>query len=362
MTNIGLIEELSNAFGPSGFEEEVVKIIKNHAKDFNVTVDPMNNVYLALKTNTGKRPLVMLDAHSDEVGFMVQYINSKGLIGFVNIGGWVSTTIPAHKVKIRNHKGELISGVVTSKPPHFMSSAERAGEKVELESLLIDIGATSREEVTDIFEIGVGDPIVPDTIFEYNEKTGIMCGKAFDNRLGCMCVIETLKAIKDMPLNVDVVGCIATQEEVGLRGAKVTVENVKPDLAIVFEGSPADDIYFDKFTSQCALKQGVQIRHFDQSYISNPRFISFAKGIADKKSIKYQSAVRRGGSTNAGPIHLTEKATPVLVLGIPSRYAHTHYCFAAKDDVDSALRLAYEVIANLEKESIGNILNSHLNG
>lgn len=357
MANIELIKELTSAFGPSGFEDDVVEVIKKHATFLNVTVDPMNNVYLSLKSNTGKRPIVMLDAHSDEVGFMVQYINSKGLIGFINIGGWVTSNIPAHKVKIKNHRGELITGIITSKPPHFMTSAERASEKIDIESLLIDIGATSREEVTELFGIQVGDPVVPAVSFEYNEKNRIMCGKAFDNRLGCMCVLETLNAIKDLPLQVDVIGCIATQEEVGMRGAKVTAETVKPDLAIVFEGSPADDIYFDKFTSQCALKQGTQIRHFDQSYISNPRFISYAKTLAEDKGIKYQVAVRRGGSTNAGPIHLTEKATPVLVLGIPSRYVHTHYNYCAEEDIDSTMQLAFEVIENFSENQIQKILN-----
>lgn len=357
MAKIELIKDLSNAFGPSGFEEDVVEVIKKYSKDFNVLTDSMNNVYISLKSNTGNKPVLMLDAHSDEVGFMVQYINSKGLIGFVNLGGWVTTNIPAHKVKIKNYKGELITGIITSKPPHFMTDAERANDKLNPETLYIDVGAISRDEVINDFAIQIGDPIMPYVTFEHNDKNNIICGKAFDNRLGCMCVLETLMALKDeVNLNIDVIGCIASQEEVGMRGASVTSLVAKPDLAIVFEGSPADDLYVDKYIAQCSLKMGTQIRHYDQSYISNPRYITYARKLADEKGIKYQNAVRRRGSTNAGKIHLTNKATPVLVLGIPSRYIHTHYNYCAVEDIDSTVQLAVEVIKNLNDTSLNQII------
>jgi putative aminopeptidase FrvX len=291
------------------------------------------------------------------VGFIVQSINSKGLISFATLGGWVTSNIPAHTVKIKNSKGELITGIITSKPPHFMTDAERASDRPDIDYLYIDVGATSRKEVVEDFGIQVGDPVMPDVTFEYNKKNGILRGKAFDNRLGCACIIETLNALKNKAdLNVDVVGAFAAQEEVGMRGATVTSQVVAPDLAIVFEGSPADDLYFDEFTAQCALKKGVQIRHMDQSYISNTEFIRFAKELADASGIKYQSAVRKRGSTNAGKIHLEGKSVPVLVLGIPSRYVHTHYNFCAEEDIDATVNLAVEVIKNLNEESINRIM------
>ncbi len=357
MASIDIIRDLSNAFGPSGFEDDVVHVIKKYCSGLDVTSDAMHNVFARLKTNTGKKPVLMLDAHTDEVGFMVQYINSKGLIGFTNIGGWVTTNIPAHTVKIKNVEGELITGIITSKPPHFMNDAERASGKLDLHSIYIDVGATSREEVIKDFGIQVGDPVTPDVTFEYNKKNGTLLGKGFDNRLGCTCIIETLNALrnhKDLP--VDVVGAFASQEEVGMRGARVTSQVVAPDFAIVFEGSPADDLYFDEFTAQCVMKKGVQIRHMDQSYISNPEFIRYAKKLANVGNIKHQHAVRRSGSTNAGKIHLAHKAVPVLVLGIPSRYIHTHYNFCAEEDIDAAVSLAVEVIKNLNENSIGRIL------
>lgn len=341
------IEALTNAFGPSGFEEDVVKEIIAMALPFDIEVDAMHNVYMSLKTNTGNRPRVMLDAHHDEVGFMVQSITANGLISIATLGGWVPTNVPAHTVLIKTQKGDFVRGIVASKPPHFMSEKEKAAP-LEIESLLIDVGVTSRDEVTDVFGIQVGDPIAPEVNFSFEEKTGVLFGKAFDNRLGCISVIETMLRLSEGgDPGVDVIGALASQEEVGTRGAYVTSQVVKPDYGIVFEGSPADDLYFDRFTAQCALKSGTQIRHLDSSYVSHRGFIDFAKGIADEKGIKYQSAVRRKGGTNAGRIHMQGKAVPVLVLGVPSRYVHTHYNYSALEDIESTVSLAVEVVRQI---------------
>lgn len=156
-------------------------------------------------------------------------------------------------------------------------------------------------------------------------------------------------------MNVNVVGAFAAQEEVGMRGATVTSQIVKPDLAIVFEGSPSDDFYFGVGQAQGRMKQGVQIRRLDNSYISNIAFIEYAEELAKKHGIKFQEAVRRGGSTNAGKISLTGQAVPVLVLGVPCRYVHSHYNFCAREDLEAATELAACVIRELDEERIHHI-------
>ncbi len=355
MNRIKAIEELSNAFGPSGFEDDVVEVIKRHSTGLDVCVDPMNNVYASLKGNSGNRPVIMLDAHSDEVGFMVQAITPKGLLSFLPLGGWVATNVPAHPVVIRNSRGQLVKGITTSRPPHFMNEAQR-DKKLVLDDIYVDIGATSRHEVVDDFGIEPGDPIVPDVSFYYNQDNGVMLGKAFDNRMGCLCIIEVMKRLIGEKLSIDVVGAFAAQEEVGTRGAEVTARRVKPDLAIVFEGSPADDIYYDEFTAQGCLKKGTQIRHMDRSMVSDPHFIRYAKELARNKGIVYQSAVRAQGGTNAGKIHLSNNGVPTLVLGIPVRYAHTHYGYTANVDIDATVDLAVEVIKSLTDEKVKALL------
>ena len=357
MIDLKILEELSNAFGPSGFEEDVVRVIKKYCSGMAFRNDAMHNVYTemkptALTAGTGdnneiyekpslspdRRPVLMLDAHLDECGFMIQSIMENGLMSIVTLGGFHLTSLPAHSVIVRTADGKMHRGITTSKPVHFLTPEQKADNSLRIEDILIDVGACSREEVLAVYGIRPGDPVVPDVAYEYHEENGICFGKAFDNRLAAR-----------------VVGAFAAQEEVGTRGAVVTAQQVRPDLAIVFEGSPADDPYFQAGIAQGVMRGGVQIRHLDNSYVSNPAFIRYAHEIGEKLGIPCQDAVRRGGSTNAGKISLTGQAVPVLVLGIPSRYVHSHYNFCAKSDIEAAVSMAVEVIRGLNAENMKRI-------
>lgn len=342
---IKLVEALSNAYGAPGFEDDVTRIIRDmFSEEFDSKEDTLRNLYLSNKGDMRdiNKPTLMLDAHSDEVGFIIQAIKENGLLKFLPLGGWIPYNVPASKVKIRNRDGKYISGVVSSKPPHFMSEEERK-KPLSLDQLYIDIGASSKDEVVDIFGIEVGSPVVPNVVFEYIDTNKTMIGKAFDNRLGCGCVIETLKALKDAELDVNVIGAIAVQEEVGLRGSKVTANTIKPDIAIVFEGTPADDGFRLPDEAQSVLKKGPQIRHSDKSMISHPRFVRFARDVAKDNNIPFQDAVRAGGGTNGSSIHLSNQGVPTIVIGVPVRYIHTHYGISTVIDYEHAIKWAIEI-------------------
>lgn len=360
--DIKMFGQITNAFGPSGFEEEAVRTVAGYCRKFELENDSMNNLYARMPGAKEGKPVVQLDAHLDECGFMVQSIRENGSLGILMLGGMVITNLPAHTVWIRTRSGKLVKGIITSKPIHFMNESERANQSLSIESLSVDIGAVSREEVTDVFGVSIGDPMVPDVTFSYDEEYDLCFGKAFDNRAGCACIIDTMNQLYEdrERLAVNVVGAFAAQEEVGMRGATVTSQVVKPDLAIVFEGSPSDDFYFSTAETQGRMRGGVQIRLMDKSYISNPLFIQYAEEVAKKYGIRYQETVRRGGSTNAGKISLTGKAVPVLVLGVPSRYVHTHYNFCAGADLAAAADLAAEVIRGLDIERIQHICRQDL--
>ncbi len=355
--NIEMLGRISDAFGPSGFEEDVVRTAAGYLSRYQVEHDAMHNLYARMPGADEKKPVIQLDAHLDECGFMVQCIHNNGCLGLLMLGGFHLTNIPAHTVRIKTRSGKLVKGIITSKPVHFMNDKERGSQNLDIESIYVDVGATSRKEAEEDFGISIGDPMVPDVSFEYDKEHGICFGKAFDNRAGCACIIDTMDRLFDEKdkLAVNVVGAFAAQEEVGMRGATVTSQIIKPDLAIVFEGSPSDDFFFDAGIAQGRMKGGVQIRRMDNSYISNPVFIEYAMETAKKFGIRYQEAVRRGGSTNAGKISLTGKAVPVLVLGVPSRYVHTHYNFCAKEDLEAATQLAAQVIKGLDSQVIRHI-------
>ena len=241
--DIEMFGKLSDAFGPSGFEEDVIRTIADYCKEFDVENDAMNNLYVRMPgTEQDSRPVIQLDAHLDACGFMVQNIQDNGCLGIIMLGGFHLTSLPAHAVWIRTRSGKMVHGIICAKPVHFMTTAERNSQTLEIEKMYVDVGATSREEVENVFGIHIGDPMMPDVTFEYDAEHEICFGKAFDNRAGCACIVDTMKQLEkeQASLAVNVVGAFAAQEEVGTRGAVVTSQIVKPDLAIVFEGSPSD--------------------------------------------------------------------------------------------------------------------------
>lgn len=354
METLALIETLSNAYGVSGFEDQVVETAMQYVKEEklgDVKRDCNLNVYINTKKNHEDRPVIMLDAHSDEVGFIVQAIKPDGTLCFLPLGGWSPSTVQAHKVKVRNSDGEWISGIVASTPVHFLSS-DQWNKCPGFSDMAIDVGAASRKEVMEVYHIQIGAPVVPDVIFEYNDRTDVMLGKAFDNRLGCAAVLETMKALKEESLQVDLAGVLSSQEEIGERGAFVTRDVVKPDIAICFEGCPADDTFAPEYLIQTAMKKGPMLRHFDRSMITNPRFQRFALEIGKELGIPVQESVRSGGGTNGGPIHMSNGGVPVIVIGVPVRYIHSHHGFACMEDYKNSVRLAAEIIRRLNWDVI----------
>ena len=351
MTELEMIAALSDAFGPSGFEDDVLSVLRANAPEgYSAAEDSLRNLYLQ-RPGEENKTVVMLDAHSDEIGFMVQAIRPDGTLKFLPLGGWTASNIPAHSVRVRSRDGRLIPGITGSKPPHFLSDVER-NSMPDIGGMWIDIGASSIAEAHDEFGIRPGAPVAPDVTFSYDEAHDLMVGKAFDNRLGCAAVLSVLQAIGNEALNVDVVGAIAAQEEVGTRGASVTARRVKPQIAIVFEGAPADDRGTESWMIQTAVHKGPMLRHIDTRMITNPRFQRFALDLAEELGIPVQEAVRSGGSTDGAPIHLSEEGIPCIVIGFPVRYAHTHYGIASLEDFQNGVRLAVEIIRRLNQETI----------
>ena len=213
--DVQMIRDFSNAFGPSGFEEDVISIIRHYINELelgNVKEDSLRNLYIYRKENKGNRPIFMLDAHSDEVGFIIRAIKADGTLQFIQLGGWDKLSLPSSKILVRNANGKYIQGVLASKPRQFMNESEREQFKYDESQLGIEIGATSKEEAIESFHIRIGEPAAPATQFEIN-NLGQMWGKAFDCRIGCVALVETLRRLKNIELPFDVVGVFSGQEE-----------------------------------------------------------------------------------------------------------------------------------------------------
>ena len=350
MNDIELLEKLCNCRGVSGFEDEVLLIAREYLKDIaRFEEDSMRNLYIYPDYNKGNRPSVLLDAHSDEVGFMVQAIKPDGTLRFIPIGGWNEKSLPSSKVQIYTKTG-YISGVIAAMPPHLMT-AEQRNAPVSYDNLVIDIGATSADEAMS-FGVEIGAPVVPLSPFEYDNKHGVMHGKAFDDRLGVGAMLMTVKALENAKTDMDIIGVISSQEEVGERGITAVMHNVRPSAVICFEGCPADDTSAPSYMVQDALRGGVMLRYMDRTVICTPRFTSFVRDTARKKNIKVQMAVRSGGGNNGAYIISSNGGTPVIVAGIPVRYIHTFNCIAVTEDVEACVRFGTELCRELKKEII----------
>lgn len=345
---LDLIGQLSDAFGPSGFEDDVVQCARTYLDGLGeIQEDCLRNLYLYREENTGHRPVIMLDAHSDEVGFMIHSIKPNGTLRFVALGGWSKIALAASKVLVRNARGEYLPGIIAAKPVHFMRSGEKAGYVPEISDLVIDVGATSAEEAVQEYGIRIGEPVVPATKFMYDEKHGVLFGKGFDCRIGCAALIEALRRLKGETLPCDVVGVLSSQEEVGERGCKVSVNHVKPDAALVLEGCPADDTFTESYAIQTAMKKGPMFRFMDVSVICSPRFQRFVLDLAEEKGLPVQASVREGGGNDAAIINTALDGIPAVVAGVPVRYIHSMNCMAAYEDFESTVKLIIEILRNL---------------
>lgn len=348
-----LLKALADAPGASGFEDEVVKVARQYAASIGeVKEDFLRNLYIYRKENTGNKPVILIDGHSDEVGLIVHSIKPNGCLRFLQLGNWNKNALISSKVLVRNAKGEYIPGIIAAKPVHFMTAAERANPSMDISSMVIDIGATSYEDAVENFHVRMGEPVVPATTFCHDEARGLLFGKAFDCRIGCAAMLEALHRLEGKELPCDVVAVLSTQEELGHRSSKVAVHNVKPDIAIVMEGCPADDTFTEPYAIQTALGKGPMFRHMDISAICAPRYQRWALDLAAKKGIPVQESVREGGGNNAASVQTTLAGAPAIVAGVPVRYAHSTNCISTEFDFEATVQMVIALLENIDADVI----------
>ena len=342
---IDRILALSDAFGPSGMEDEVSALVqKELAGVLELTEDRLRNVRGELNPdNPG--PRIMLDAHLDEVGLIVQAVKPDGTMRFLPLGGMTAGNLPSSLFELRASDGRLVKASVAAKPPHFMSAAERNALQ-SIDDMVLDCGSVSAAETKDYFGLGVGTFGVPSVKSFYEPGKGLFFGKAYDCRIGVAAEIETLRRLKGKDLPCRVQASFAVQEEVGERGVYANYKALRPDLMICFEGCPADDTFQEPYLVQAALYRGPMLRHFDRSMITSPRFQKFALELGRANGIALQESVRSGGGTDGGRIHTED--VPCIVVGIPVRYIHSHYGWCTANDYRAAVELAVKICQTVD--------------
>ena len=341
-TQIKLLEKLCNAVAVSGDEGEVRRIVLDEVRPYadEVKVDALGSVLVTKNGSNKKRVRVMLDAHMDEVGFMLVADEGEGIFRFETVGGLDVRQLVGKPVLVGRGK---IPGVIGARPIHLTTPEERQ-KKIPLDQLRIDIGPGGKAKVGERATFATKFRRVGPSIF----------AKAIDNRIGCAILIELLK---NAPPNVDLRLSFSVQEEIGLRGAKVAAYAFNPDLAIAIDSTPANDLPMhngsENIFYNTKLGLGPAIYTFDVGTLSDPRLVRLLTETGDAEKIPYQFRQPGGGGTDAGAIHKSLAGIPTVSVSVPGRYAHTSTLVCRVDDWKNTLALVGAALRRITPELLG---------
>lgn len=337
-----MLKKLSVAFGVSGAEDEVRDLILSEMSTLcdKTEIDSMGNVICYKKGTKGYRNNVMLTAHMDEVGFIVSGVTKEGYVRFKTVGGVDPRVLIAKKVLIGENK---ISGVIGDKPPHL--NDKKSDYALTVKDLYIDIGAKSEEDALNC--VSLGDYACFDSDF-VNFCDNLLKGKALDDRIGCYVLLQLAK--NNYPH--DIYFAFTVQEEIGCRGAATAAYNVKPDIAIVVEGTTCSDVAgTDNTGFSTKLRGGAALSILDRSSYSDIQLRSALYNAAVKNEINVQYKQTTLGGNEAGAIHLTETGVKTAVISVPCRYIHSPSCVACIDDINSCYNILDKFLAQEEAET-----------
>ncbi len=347
-----LLEAFSQTHGAPGHEDAVRRLLLRELPGRQATFDRLGSALLS-RPRPSKGPKVVLTAHMDEVGFLVQEITLDGFLRLVPLGGWPDGVLAAQRLRILcRATGRELLGVVGALPPH-----QGGQQAATIDRLLVDIGARSRGGAL-AAGVRLGDPVVPDGPFARLAEPGLVAGKAFDNRAGMAALaLATRELDAGEALPCDLRALATVQEEVGCRGAETAARLADADVVIVLEGPPADDLPgMGAASAQGALGKGVQIRAYDPTAIMSPRLLDLAIAVATEAGIPHQVTVRRTGGTDARSFQRHGLGCPVIVLGVPARYIHTHHAVLDTADLLATVDLARAMVRRLDAATVAGLV------
>jgi putative aminopeptidase FrvX len=348
-----LLKELTDITGISGREDKVARYIAARMKPLSkITYDRLGSV-ICEKKGAARSPRVMIAGHMDEIGFFVKQITSEGFVKFSPVGGWWSHVILGQRVVIETKKGPVV-GVVGSKAPHELDPEERR-KLLQIKDMFIDVGATRGFDVEKKLGIQPGDAIVPWGPFAVMNNPKLYMAKAWDDRVGCAIFMETIKALAKAKHPNTVFGVGTVQEEVGLRGATTSASVVDPDVGFAVEVSIAHDTPGYGTEEQQALGNGPAVCVYDGSMIPNRNLVDLAVEVAKKKKIPYHFTSLERGGTDSGRIHMNKGGVPSLVIGVATRYIHSHIGVLSREDFDNAVRLMIEIVKVLDAKKVASL-------
>ncbi len=342
------LEELINVPSVSGFESDAAGLFCRHLKKYSeeVHIDNMNNAYAYSKGKNGNRS-IMLDAHIDEIGMQVLYIDESGYLYVRRAGGIDIQCLPGTSVMIMSKDGGFVSGVIGKKPIHLMQTDEK-NRTIELENLWVDTGLNATE-VKERIPIGAAVFVKPN--FKYLTQHRIS-SKSLDDKIGVFIVAEVFKSLASADKDYDLYAVASVQEEVGTRGIGPITYSIDPDIAICIDVDFATDVPDcpKRKYGNIRLGAGVIItRNLD----SNLRLSRLAEQVAVEKGIPHQISARNisTGGNNTSRVQISRGGVQTLFLSIPCRYMHTPVEVCDLRDVKAAIVLLTELLKS--KDFIG---------
>ena len=327
---LDLLKKLCRIDAPSGSENQVRDFILGEIENYaECRVDSMGNIIAFKKGARTPDKKIMLDAHMDEVGFIVTSVDDSGFLRFTTLGGINPQVVAGRRVRFVKNS---VIGVVGVKPVH-LCTAEEKSKAIKLTDLYIDIGAKNKDDALSVVELG-DSAVFEGGLEEFGD--GKLCGKAIDDRAGCAVLIDMIK--RDLPY--DMYFTFTVQEELGLRGAKTATFGVAPDYAIVVEATTAADISgVSEQERVCVLGQGATVSFMDRSTVYNKELFDLCIKTGKEKNIKTQVKSAVAGGNNAGEIHLSRGGVKTLSISVPCRYLHSASCVIAQEDLFSVSKL-----------------------
>ena len=346
-----LLKSLTDVNGISGHEMQVKSLMKDYLTPVSdeIVEDRLGGIFGKKNATHGNKSL-MISGHLDEIGFIVTQIDEQGYIYFTPIGGWWNQVMLSQKVTITTENGKEIRGIIGSKPPHALSPEERK-KPVDIKNMYIDIGVGSKEEAKEA-GIELGNMITPYSEFESLANDKYLTAKAFDNRYGCALAVDVLQQLKDKNIDINLYAGATVQEEVGLRGAKVAANLIKPDLAIAVDVGVAYDVPgMTSEKNEGKLGDGPLAILMDATSIAHDGLRKHIKDVAEHHNIPVQWATTPGGGTDAGSIHVANEGIPTITIGVPLRYMHSNVSVLNIDDYTNSVRLITEIVRSLNDDS-----------
>jgi endoglucanase len=343
--NFKLLKKISETPGVSGFEKKIRDLIISEIKDYvdSYQVDNMGNLLTFKKGKIGKK--VMVAAHMDEIGFIINHIDDKGFLHFYPLGGFDPKTLTSQRVIVHGKK-DLI-GVMGSKPIHMMSPDEK-NKAAKIEDYFIDMGM-KKEEVEK--HISVGNPVTRER--ELIEMGSCVNGKSLDNRISVFVLIEVLKNLKDKEIPYDLHAVFTVQEEVGTRGVLPATFDIQPDFGIALDTTIAFDVPGAKPQENVTkLGEGAAIKLMDASVITDQRMVEFMKKTANNHKIKWQLEMLPNGGTDTGKMQQMVKRGAIAgAISLPTRHIHQVIETVNKDDINQAINLLHNCILDIDKHN-----------